>query len=215
MRWPAITSAISPGPLEDGCAKKRAMRIAPRAFSRPAPCVSRSYPPRTCAVYWRIAFTAFGVSRGLASSISATVPDTTGAATLVPLRLMYGLYQSEGLFPAIRLAGLVCASVLNGSVVDSMPTPGAIRSGLAAKSIHDGPRALKMPIVSSERAAVPAWLAAPTVSTHGALPGDVMPPYCAAPLVWRPRLPAAATTTMAASTARLAGCADRSGSEDL
>jgi hypothetical protein len=35
-------------------------------------------------VYCRIAFTRFGVSDGFASSISATVPLTTGAAMLVP-----------------------------------------------------------------------------------------------------------------------------------
>ena len=102
-----------------------------------------------------MAFTAFGVSCGFAWSISATVPVTTGAATLVPLRLMYGLYQSDGLLPATWDVGLSCASVLNGSEVDSIPTPGATRSGLAAKSIHDGPRELKMPIVSSPRATVP------------------------------------------------------------
>ena len=33
----------------------------------------------------------FGVSDGLACSISATVPLTTGAAMLVPVRLRYGL----------------------------------------------------------------------------------------------------------------------------
>ena len=38
---------------------------------------------------------AFGVSVGFACSISATVPATTGAAMLVPLRLRYGLYGVE------------------------------------------------------------------------------------------------------------------------
>ena len=33
----------------------------------------------------------FGVSDGFACSISATVPLTTGAAMLVPVRLRYGL----------------------------------------------------------------------------------------------------------------------------
>ena len=45
---------------------------------------------------------------------------------------------------------------------------------------------------------------APTVSTHGALPGDVMPPYCGCPFAFRPKLPAAVTTTIPASTARRA-----------
>ena len=40
--------------------------------------------------------------------------------------------------------------------------------------------------------------------THGALPGDVMPPDCGWPFSSRPRLPAAATTTMPASAARWA-----------
>ena len=34
-------------------------------------------------------FTAFGVSDGLACSIKATVPATTGAAMLVPLSVRY------------------------------------------------------------------------------------------------------------------------------
>jgi hypothetical protein len=38
-----------------------------------------------------MAFTALGVRSGLASSINATVPATTGAAMLVPVRLRYGL----------------------------------------------------------------------------------------------------------------------------
>ena len=58
-----------------------------------------------------------------------------------------------------------------------MPTPGAMRSGLAEKSIHVGPRELNSATMSSPRDTVPWWLEAPTVSTHGALPGDVMPPY--------------------------------------
>ena len=44
-------------------------------------------------MYSRIALTAFGVSAGLAWIISATVPLTTGAAALVPLRLKYGKYD--------------------------------------------------------------------------------------------------------------------------
>ena len=38
-----------------------------------------------------IALTRFGVRFGFACSISATVPATTGAAMLVPVRLRYGL----------------------------------------------------------------------------------------------------------------------------
>ncbi len=59
-----------------------------------------------------------------------------------------------------------------------MPTPGATMSGFASKSIADGPRELNDAIMSSARLTVPSWLDAPTVSTQGALPGAVMPPYC-------------------------------------
>jgi len=53
-------------------------------------------------------------------------------------------------------------------------------------------------------AVVPMVLEAPTVSTQGALPGAPMAPYCGWPFAALPMLPAAATTTMPASTARLA-----------
>ena len=59
-----------------------------------------------------------------------------------------------------------------------MPTPGATRSGFALKSIAVGPRELNAATVSSPRSVVPMWLDAPTVSTHGALPGAPTPPYC-------------------------------------
>ena len=49
------------------------------------------------------------------------------------------------------------------------------------------------------------WLEAPTVSTHGAFPGAVMPPYCVVPSRLRPLFPAAATTVMPARTARFGG----------
>ena len=77
---------------------------------------------------------------------------------------------------------------------------------MAAKSIQVGPRELNRARVSLLRAAVPSWLAAPTVSTHGAFPGLVIPPYCTSPCVFVPMLPAAAMTTMPASTARRAAC---------
>src|SRR4029078_10860672 len=67
-----------------------------------------------------------------------------------------------------------------------------------------GPRELNAAIVSSWRRTVPLVLDAPTVMTHGALPGDPIAPYCGWPFAALPRLPAAATTTMPASTARLA-----------
>ena len=76
-----------------------------------------------------------------------------------------------------------------------MPTPGATRSGFAAQSRYVGPRELNVAIVSSPRLGVPFVLEAPTVSTHGALPGALMPPYCGWPAAFLPQLPAAATTT--------------------
>ena len=59
-------------------------------------------------------------------------------------------------------------------------------------------------MTSSVRSTVPCVFVAPTVRTHGALPGAVMPPYCVSPDPLRPKLPAADTTTMPASTARFA-----------
>ena len=56
---------------------------------------------------------------------------------------------------------------------------------------------------------------APTVSTQGALPGAVMPPYCVSPRSLRPKLPAAETTTMPASTARFAASVSGIGEEGL
>src|SRR5437867_5088715 len=67
-----------------------------------------------------------------------------------------------------------------------------------------GPRELNAAIESSLRFTVPLWLEAPTVSTHGAFPGAVMPPYWIARWALRPRLPAALTTTTPARTARFA-----------
>ena len=74
-----------------GAAKNLARRTAPFAFRKPAPWESTFSASCDSAVYCRIAFTAFGVSFGFASSINATVPATTGVAMLVPLRLRYGL----------------------------------------------------------------------------------------------------------------------------
>src|SRR6185436_4526174 len=95
-----------------------------------------------------------------------------------------------------------------------MPTPGATRSGLAPASIAVGPRELNAAMVSSLRSTVPMWLDAPTVSTHGALPGDVTPPYWPCPLAPRPLLPAAATTTMPELTAVSAASVSGSASYD-
>src|SRR5262245_27201830 len=92
---PPVTSRLPQiiRPLQSGenrgmpAAMSRARSTAPFAFRNPAPSVSGSWRGYTCAVNCRIAFTAVGVSDGFACSISATVPLTTGAAKLVPLRL--------------------------------------------------------------------------------------------------------------------------------
>ena len=107
--------------------------------------------------------------------ISATVAAATGAAMLVPRRLRYGCV-AVGTVPHKRASGLAANSVLPGSASDSMPTPGATRSGFCTWSIALGPIELNGATVSSRRSTVPLWLVAPIVSTQGALPGDVMPP---------------------------------------
>ena len=68
--------------------------------------------------------------------------------------------------------------MLPGAESEIVPVPGATRSGFAMKSIAVGPRELKSPSVSSPRVSVPFVLDAPTVSTHGAFAGAVMPPNC-------------------------------------
>ena len=58
---------------------------------------------------------------------------------------------------------------------DASLWPGAIRSGFAKPSYHDGPRELYGATTSSLRAAVFCVFAAPTQIADGALQGDVMP----------------------------------------
>ena len=65
--------------------------MAPAPFRPPLPCVSGSTEVSGSAVYWRIAFTAFGDSGAsyasrFACTISATTPLVTAAAMLVPLK---------------------------------------------------------------------------------------------------------------------------------
>ena len=49
------------------------------------------------------------------------------------------------------------------------------------------------------------------MSTHGALPGAVMPPYCSCAAAFLPRLPAAVTTTMPRVDGALGGERQRVG----
>ena len=87
MTSPAMSSSTVPRPSP--------VRKNARAGRRPRVQQARALRERRVVQrlreYCRIAFTAFGVSDGFASSISATVRATTGAAMLVPLRLRYGL----------------------------------------------------------------------------------------------------------------------------
>ena len=87
----SITSTGTRIPFS-GAPKKVAIRTAPSAFRRPAPCARNDASSRASSVYCKMALTAFGVRFGSASSINATVPVTTGAAMLVPVRLRYGMY---------------------------------------------------------------------------------------------------------------------------
>ena len=106
--------------------------------------------------------------------------------------------------PLTRYCAFSTYILLFGLDSETTLVPGATTSGLAMKSMAVGPRELNGAMVSSWRRAVPLAFDAPTVSTHGALAGAVMAPYWGSPLALRPMLPAAATTTMPASTARLA-----------
>src|SRR5690349_17163309 len=97
-----------------------------------------------------MAFARFGVSFGFACIIRATVPATTGAAMLVPVRLRYGRAVKLS-NPPSRYADLVVYSVLPGADRDAIPTPVASTSGFARKSVAVGPRELKSAYLSSVR----------------------------------------------------------------
>src|SRR6516164_1450850 len=74
-----------------------ASAMAPAAFTAPAPWVSVSAFATRIAVYCKMALTACGGSCApgwlvrLASNMAATIPLTTGADMLVPLRRRNGL----------------------------------------------------------------------------------------------------------------------------
>ena len=131
---------------------------------------------------------------------------------LVPLRLRYGCV-AVGTVPHSRGVGLASRTAC---CRDRPATRCRRRARRGPASALDrsalGPRELNAATCRRARSTVPLWLAAPTVSTHGALPGEVMPPYCGCALGrcgrgCRPR----STTTMPASTARLRGERQRVG----
>src|SRR5262245_52519670 len=123
---------------------------------------------------------------------------------LVPESARYGFEPPRPLRPLSRFCTFWIYRKLPGADSDTVPTPGATRSGFAAKSIAVGPFELKSAIVSSPRVSVPLVLDAPTVRTHGALPGAVIAPYCSWSFWFFPRLPAAVTTVMPLSVTALA-----------
>ena len=86
MRSLSIVSRMEPMPF-CGAAKNLARRTAPLRVQEAGALESTFSAWCDSAVNCRIAFTAFGVSFGFASSINATVPATTGVAMIVPLRL--------------------------------------------------------------------------------------------------------------------------------
>src|SRR5438552_396361 len=120
---------------------------------------------------------------------------------LVPLRVRY---LGRRFLPRTMEEVFVAANVLPNDKSETVPAPGATRSGFAAKSIAVGPDELKFAIWSSPRSVVPIVLDAPTVSTQGALAGAVMAPYCSCPAAFLPMLPAAATTVMPLSVTTFA-----------
>src|SRR5258706_14954782 len=141
------------------------------------------------AVYCRIAFTIGGVSPGFFCSISATVPETTGAENDVLLATMRPVFRPR----CTTSCGNTCARRLvlrPGESVDSAAMswlPGATRSGLrrlsgwrmpeeSSQPPRVGPRELKKLTVSSPRPDVACGFAEPTVMTDGSLPGDVIVP---------------------------------------
>src|SRR5262245_57631 len=87
-------------------------------------------------------------------------------------------------------------------------------SGLAPKSMAVGPAELNPATASSAVSYVPCVLNAHTVSTHGAMPGDVIAPQIGCPALFNPKLPAAATTTMPRSTSALAASVSGSSQYD-
>src|SRR5690242_17127431 len=80
-----------------------------------------------------------------------------------------------------RTEGYVSYRLLSDTLFETIPCPGASRSGFAKPSYHVGPRELYGATLSSARETVSAPRSAPTVIADGALPGEVMPAYPVAP----------------------------------
>src|SRR3954470_15802841 len=131
------------------------------------------------AVFMSRAFTWSGVILGCSCSINAAAPLTTGVAMLVPLISVYNDGE-PGIPPYSEgdawLPGNSVSKVLPGTRSETIALPGATRSGLTMRSPADGPLELKLVIRSSPRTDVWFVFIAPTVMTHGSLPGAAMVP---------------------------------------
>ena len=88
--------------------------------------------------------------------MSATRPETIGAAIDVPPALMY--------WPSTMHDGHWLAKMLSGASTDTMCTPGAVTSGLSKPSCVV-PRLDQSAISSSRGLTVPWSSTAPTVTT--------------------------------------------------
>src|ERR1700687_4973054 len=111
------------------------------------------------------ALTRLGVNAGwflrplllCASSMRAATPVATPAAMLVPLSESNGCPFRERPWLRVRVRYRFEASVVS----DASRCPGAMTSGLAKPSYHDGPRELYGATMSSSRVTVFFVIAAP------------------------------------------------------
>ena len=90
------------------------------------------------AVFMIRAFTVSGVRLESFCNISATVPETTGVAMLVPLIRKYcGDDRAEDVYSdvATTLPGYSLTSVEPGASSETVRFPGATKSGLAVRSM--------------------------------------------------------------------------------
>ncbi len=117
---------------------------------------------------------------------------------LVPLSSMYAFSPR----PETIRSAYVRARYEPAAAGATILFPGAAISGFSTPSNRVGPRELYVAITSSDRCGVPRVFSAPTVIAAGAFAGEMTPPTMGRPSSVFPRLPAAATTTSPASTAR-------------
>ena len=162
-----------------------------------------------------MALTRFGVSKGFACSISATVPLTTGAAMLVPDSVRYGLYvvadrpvEQSGRMGGVEEAGRIAQR--------HDAVPGATSPASPGSRSPTGPSSCRARSTSSVRVhrALRVRSADREDPRRIARSGDAAVLRFAVGRL-RPKLPAAETTTMPASTARFAASVRGSVQEGL